>query len=319
MKRISMVILMLVALTGCQTWSGGTSHPAPITTAGVQVQRGRPNQVIDGAGWVLGIPNKLALWDRRADNHEISPQTEADLVEYLHSNNLNNVLVRVNQYDPGGEWKRLTQNKNVSPGWRYTVGTYNTLKYTLIPGRLFGGDWYNPYTNTINLSSDIPTLALSEGAYAKHVHHNTKPGTYAAVREIPFVRLWHEKQANNEVLSYVKSTGTAQDHEEAFRIIYPNYGASWGEQIIGVLPYGKVAGRLVGASVGHAVNGVRKITSSDDETAQPAEHFMSEPAVTEPLAIATTPDIPNTAGPAVIAPPAAPIYNAIQPTSTNYQ
>ena len=110
----------------------------------MQVEYGRPNRLVDGTGWVLGIPNKLALWDRRADNHEISPPTEIELTRYLEHNRLNTVLVRVNQYEPFGEWHRLIDNKQVSGGWRYTVGALNMLKYTLLPGRLRGGRLVQP-------------------------------------------------------------------------------------------------------------------------------------------------------------------------------
>jgi len=75
------------------------------------------------------------------------------LTEYLEDNDLDSVLVRVNQYDPLGEWQRLVANKRLGAGWRYTVGTFELVKYTVLPGRLLGGDWYNPYTNTVNIYS----------------------------------------------------------------------------------------------------------------------------------------------------------------------
>lgn len=42
-------------------------------------------------------------------------------------------------------------------GWRYSIGMLSWLQYTLLPGRLFGGDHYNPYSNTISLYSDYRT------------------------------------------------------------------------------------------------------------------------------------------------------------------
>src|SRR6056297_292372 len=48
--------------------------------------------------------------------------------------------------------------------WRYTAGVYNGLKYTLLPGRLLGGDWYNPFTNTTHIYSDLAPVAIARTA-----------------------------------------------------------------------------------------------------------------------------------------------------------
>ena len=268
MKRLRppLLLFLLAIISGTclaepsrdQTAEGAT--PETVASA-IRVEHGRPNRLLDDVGWVLGTPYKLALWDRRAENHRISQETEGQLIEYLEENQLDSVLVRVNQYDPWGEWKRLTQNKRVGAGWRYTVGTLNWVKYTLLPGRLLGGDWYNPYTDTVNLYSDIPAIAISDGAYAKDVHERDKPGTYAAVQEIPIVGMWHETLANRKAIEHVKSHGNQGQQEEAYRILYPDYGGSWGGQLVSFLPYGSVYGRLVGAAAGHVANGFRTLTS----------------------------------------------------------
>ena len=75
-----------------------------------QIDRGQPRRLLDGAGWALGIPSKIILWDRRVDNHSISPETEMAIAEYLAANDLTSVKVRLNQYAPGDEWRRLVAN-----------------------------------------------------------------------------------------------------------------------------------------------------------------------------------------------------------------
>lgn len=267
MVRSVAPLLLMFAWTGCATLTPEQTETLQADVVGsrpIQVERGRPNRLLDGTGWVLGTPNKLALWDRRADNHNVSLETEAQLVAYLEENNLDSVLVRVNQYDPIGEWRRLATNKQLAGGWRYTVGTLNLLKYTLLPGRLLGGDWYNPYTETVNLYSDIPTLALTEGAYAKDVRNRKHPGSYAAIQEIPIIGMWHETLSNQNVLDYVKSHGTQEQSQEALRILYPDYGGSWGGQVASFLPFGNIFGRLAGAAIGHAANAVRSLSSDDN-------------------------------------------------------
>ena len=223
-----------------------------------QLVRGKPNQVLDSVGSALGFANKIALWDRRADNHAVSRSTEAEVLTYLRRNNLDSVLVRSNQYDPLGEWRRLVANKRMAAPWKYTFGTYDWLKYTLIPGRLLGGDWYNPFTDTVHIYSDIPSIGLAKAAYAKDVHSRTYPGTYASAQDTPLLGLWHESLANSEVLSYLRKNGSPSKVSEAERILYPDFGGALGAQTLGFLPYGNVYGRAAGALAGHAVRGVTK-------------------------------------------------------------
>ena len=217
-----------------------------------QLVRGRPIKLLDDIGSVIGFANKIALWDLRADCHRITPQTEREVLTYLRRNGLTTTLVRSNQYDPIGEWERLVANKRMAAPWKYTFGTYDWLKYTLIPGRVLGGDWYNPFTDTVHLYSDIPSIALAKAAYAKDVHSRTLPGTYAAGQDTPILGLWHESLANTEVLRYLEKNGTDTDVVQARQVLYPDFGGALGAQVLGFLPYGSVYGRAAGAVGGHA-------------------------------------------------------------------
>jgi hypothetical protein len=215
-----------------------------------QIHDGRPNKLIDGAGWVLGIPGKVLLWDRRVNNHAVSGDTTLAVSNYLEQNQLPDVCVRVNQYAPGEEWRRLCENRNIGAGWRYSLGTLSLVGYTLIPGRLVGGDRYNPYTNSVYVYSDVPSLAIEAAAYAKDVHRRDHPGTYAAVNELPVVSLWHETVNTNDALGYVRASGTCDQQAEAQRILFPNYGMRAGGTLGDIL---RPAPLLVagGAVVGH--------------------------------------------------------------------
>ena len=165
----------------------------------------------------------------------------------------NTVLVRVNQYHPIGEWHRLITNREIRPFWRYTVGAFDTLKYTVLPGRLLGGDWYNPYTDTLNLYSDVPEIAIVEAAYALDVKTRLNPGPYAALKEVPFVGLHHEKFATDSALEYFE-THHPENYQAARDVITPNYGAETGGQIASLLPYGSVIGRIIGGGAGRLFN-----------------------------------------------------------------
>lgn len=224
----------------------------------VHVVAGQPNRLIDGAGWVLGIPRKIILWDRRVDNHKVSEQTIAEVTTFAEASNMSDVCVRVNQYAPVDEWKRLTQNDAVSPGWRYTMGTLSVVGYALLPGRLFGRDEYNPYTNSVYVYSDIPALAMEAAAYAKDVQSRQYPGTYAAANSLPLVSIWHETINTDDTLAYIEATGSDDQWQEGLRVLYPNYGASVGgafDSAFGISP----ALTIGGAIAGHATSRYRAV------------------------------------------------------------
>lgn len=230
------LLLAVVSLLGCQSHPltprqlplAGADVAPQVLDASPQIQRGEPRPIIDGIGWVMGIPSKLILWDRRVDNHRIGPETEVALAEYLQQNQLDGVRVRLNQYRPGEDWVRLVRNKHVGAGWRYTVGAFSVLGETVFPGRIFGGDHYNPYTNTIHVYSDVPAIALHEGAHAKDFARRYWKGTYAAAYLLPIVPLYHESLATADVFAYLEEQTDPDPLAEAARILYPAYGTYAG-------------------------------------------------------------------------------------------
>ena len=218
-----------------------------------QIERGKPRTIIDGFGWVWGIPSKLMLWNRNIENHRISPETETLLTEYLETNGLSDVKVRLNQYRPWDDWRRLTRNTSVAWPWRYTFGAVATLGETVVPGRLFGGDHYNPYTGTIHLYGDVPAIAFHEAAHAKDFSNRKYPGTYAAVYILPAVPLWHERIASNDVLSYVLYRDDKRLQRQAYHILYPAYGTYMGDATGYAFPRYANPIYLGGILVGHAM------------------------------------------------------------------
>lgn len=202
-------------------------HPEPIDNA-PQIQRGQPRKVIDTVGWIVGIPSKILLWNRRVDNHDISPETESEMAEYLEINGLHHTRVRLNQYRPGEDWRRLARNRNVNPLIRFTFGTVTVLGETLLPGRIFGGDHYNPYTDTIHLYSDVPAIALHEGGHAKDFARRKYKGLYAIGYTLPFGALFYERQATADVFDFYENHGTPEQYAAAAEILYPAYGTYVG-------------------------------------------------------------------------------------------
>ena len=251
--RIGLSALLLMTIFGCTTLHSTDSDLSLNcdSDASMQFERGRPNVVIDGIGWVFGIPSRIALWNWDVENHNISADAEFRLEEYVADNNLHDVKVRLNQYDPGGEWRRLTTNHRVSPGWRYTVGTVSLVGYTLLPGRLFGNDAYNPFTNTIYVYSDVPAIGMVEAGYAKDVHQRSYPGTYAVSQLIPGFNLSHETLATRDVINYVSDRGEVDQQRETINVLHPRYGLVFGSAVESYLPAGGVI-ELGGLLAGHA-------------------------------------------------------------------
>lgn len=200
------------------------------------VERGAKRPVLDAVGWVVGIPSKLLLWNRRIDNHNISPETEVAIAKYLSDNELGHVKVRLNQYRPWDDMKRLTKNRTMAWPWRYTVGVISVLGEGIFPGRIFGGDHFNPYTQTVHLYSDLPVIGFHEGAHAKDFSRRGYPGTYAAAYMLPIVPLYHESVASRDVMDYVSKLGDPQLEQQAYHLLYPAYGTYVGGAIGAVIP-----------------------------------------------------------------------------------
>ncbi|MCA9049808.1 MAG: hypothetical protein KDA89_13825, partial [Planctomycetaceae bacterium] len=127
MLSLTTMSVVTMSLTGCAQFHSGTARqsvwraqsPEPTQSADAvtpasfrrespqcaestcresQIEVGRPNRVVDGIGWFFGIPQKVLLWDRRAENHSVSPQTISTVEQYLADNGMQDVKIRVNQY-----------------------------------------------------------------------------------------------------------------------------------------------------------------------------------------------------------------------------
>jgi len=252
---------LVLLTTGCATLRYqycGTLHTAQdvgLKPGEMQIERGRRAPIVDTLGWVVGVPAKMIMLDHRVATHNVSPASEAAIRDYLAANGLDRVKVRLNQYDPGGEWQRLVDNKSVGWPLRYTVGTLSWVGYTLLPGRVFGGDGYNPFTNTISLYSDVPAIALYEGGRAKDYAQREYKGLYALAYEVPGVGLvWHDARASSDALSYLQQTGTPEQVKGCYRTVYPAYCIDASQ------PLGSVAGVplvLPAALAGHVAGHIR--------------------------------------------------------------
>ena len=249
-----------------------------------QIERGRPNAWLDGFGhYFFSLPSKLLLLRWRMNNHDVSPEVERRLEQYLVTNGLCNTKGRVNQYAPGAEFKRLFRNKEMPAGWRYTLGLASVAFYTIFPDRLFagfpligGGDSFNPFTNTIHIYSDLPEVALHEGGHAKdlaEIGNRHLKGLYSGVRAVPLLglplTLWQEAEASSEALSWALATGDAGDSRAAYRTLYPAYGTYLGGTVFTATSLFRVDAWILYAAqfgtivAGHVAGQTRALFESD--------------------------------------------------------
>ena len=265
-----------------------------------KVYVGAPNKFLDSSDWFwpISLLGKLFLWNRKVDSHEVSEKTIDELIVYLERNELTDVQVLVNTYKPGLQWRRLGKNKEVGAGWRYTLGALSVIVYTILPGRFFGGDHYNPYTNTISIYSDDPNIALHEGGHAKDFNSRKRIGLNAAIYVIPGAALYYEANATRDALSYLRDNCRPDDEKEAYKTLHPAYGTYVG----GLTPFGLIAaipghvtGAVASANVKESPDCEQTFTADNHQLVNPDAQEMHNTTLTPELIDETDTDIQNDA------------------------
>jgi len=246
-------------------------------TQGSQIKRGKPRPVIDGLGWVIGIPSKIMLWDRRVDNHQTSAETEEAMRRYLDDNDLDHVKVAINLYDPLDDWRRVRANTTVGWGYRYSLGDLSVACEAILPGRLIGGDHYNPFTGTIYISGDVPSIALQKGGHAKDFARRDYPGTYALFAALPVARLWPEAIATGDAIAYAEQRKNPDLERESYRILFPAYGTYVGGALGRFVPPVALPVYVGPVIAGHAVGRVEARLVPDPEAETLADEDEIEP------------------------------------------
>lgn len=202
-----------------------------------QFEVGEPIWILDTLGnYIFSIPSKLIFLNSQVDNHHFSEETIEITKKYIYENNLRSVKIRFNQYAPVDEFKRILANPHINPFVKYTVGLISWLTYTIFPERLFagliGGDHYNPFSNTMNLYSNLPSIAIHEGGHAKDFNAREYKTLYAIIYSIPFIGpLYHEGVATDDTFSYFHEKNQEEYIEESYEILIPAYSTYMGGAI----------------------------------------------------------------------------------------
>jgi len=277
-KLFILNVLILLGLT-VQSLSYGEDNPSDMVGNNVwekepQIEIGTPNLVVDSLGNLVSLPKKIIFLNWKIDSHSMGPETKEAIEKYIQKNPryMYDTKVRVNQFTPTGEFKRLIANKKIRWWWRVFPGIPTTL--FSLGGRLFGGDHYNPFTNTINIYSNLPPVFLHEAGHAVDTAEKVEEGWadyYILGRSIPMVTLHQEFVASEKAIHYLEDEQDRKAEDNAYRILFPAYGTYVGGTTS--LPYSDVAGALVG----HVVSIVPRYNAKMKYTAQDNAKWGSAP------------------------------------------
>lgn len=281
LRRISTITLFaagaLLGLTACST------PPEPyyrlddhylrqqveFNDEGPQIEVGRRIWILDGLNhYLLSLPSKILLLNWSYMDHRLPAEDKAVLEEYLEFNRLSSVKVRHNQYAPFSEFRRLVRNRAVGWPYRYTLGLVAWLQYTLIPDRLFGGlyggDHFNPFTNTVNVYSSDLAILLHEAGHAKdYTGHDSKGTSFVLLRSVPGVDLIQEGAASADAVRFLHCFGYLDEEVDAYPSLIPAYST-----YVGSYAPGGLVGQLVAVVAGH-VAGLVRFLSRAKATARP--------------------------------------------------
>ena len=237
------------------------NEPVAAAPRQVNFKYGQPHKRLDRMSDIVSWPRRK-LRPNEPDKREITDETAEKLRQYLEKNDLDDVQVTVRDYDPAEQWRRLRENRIVPPVSRYTFGLLSVANYSLLPGRVFGRNAYNPYTNTLYVNSEAPALLLHQAAFAKNVRGRPLPGVYAVTSHVPFLAVWHDVDAARDLVGYARAEENWDLEAESYREVYPRVGSQatggvavfvpvwWGGPVLGLAgsAVGSVAGRSTLAS-----------------------------------------------------------------------
>ena len=187
------------------------------------ITRGAPLPFVDALGNFFSLGNKLLFLNPRFESHRLDPELEQTVAAFIARHGIEGLQVRLNEYAPLDDLRRLFVSGRVNLLLRLFFGLPMWLAVTLSCGRLFGGDHYNPYTDTVNLYSGHRAIALHELGHVLDFRRRTFPGLYALTRLIPGVALYQEYLASKYAIDFLRERGMHDEELRALRLLFPAY------------------------------------------------------------------------------------------------
>ncbi len=212
------------------------------TREDIKVEIGSSNRLVDVIRNTLSIPAKILLWSSKFNSGGVSGQTIERTKDFLHENDLHDVAICVNQYNPKMIWQRIFSNPKTCLLSKCTVGVGNGLIETIACPKLTGfpGDHYDVMSNTVQLFSDDLALALHECGHAKDFNERKNPVLYGMMRNIPrmgmVATLYQEIKATDYAIAYLSKERIQGAVKKAFKILIPAYATYCAIAAKGFMP-----------------------------------------------------------------------------------
>lgn len=271
--RFIIALIVMGFALGCSTskpyrYGRTNESKMPYQTAIASIKDGRTNHprldMLENQlyGPIDALRARLSRsnWTRQtlAEQREIAA---SQAIFYLSQNDLSDVHIAWREYDPSDQWRRLWDNQDIHPIWKYTDGSMRIIASTILPERVFRLDRYNPHTKTLYLNSADASRAIYAAATAKDFLGHPWPGLYAVSRYVPIVPAYQHGRIAQDAITYAQN----QDNWELERRMYPTaysrVGGSLLSEVYGIAPgtsgmpffIGPVmslTGRLIGRGVG---------------------------------------------------------------------
>jgi hypothetical protein len=277
-SRFKMSVRILIAccafFTGCvqKNYRYGITNPdllAKLPHTPNLITYGGDHSRIDFIERAVYYPrNLIRSWfpssKPQADPETLRLKTVQSAIDYLDDNGLQGVYVDVREYNPREQWNRLRGNTRIAPLWKYTGGTLHHVSYCLLPGRAFGRDSYNGFTNTLSVNSTSPANSVLHAGYVKKLYNQRYPGLYMAANWLPIVPLVRDCSVSSDVLTYARVKGDWSLERELLPKAYGKVGSETVSQATSLIPglaylpfystavlraAGKVAGKATGSIV----------------------------------------------------------------------
>ena len=169
------------------------------------LEYGFDNLVSRGISYIGNLPSKLILLSKDVGNYP-RENTQNYISKYVADEKLENVTVRIGHNKVLKDTARLFKDeklKDISLIGRIFLGIPATL-FGGLHSKLTRGDYYNPFTKTAVIYSDVPAIALHELGHAKDYQNKGVPTLYSLFRLTGIGALYQEAKASIIAHKYIK-------------------------------------------------------------------------------------------------------------------
>jgi hypothetical protein len=174
-----------------------------------------------GISFVGNLPSKLLFFSKDIGNYP-RKEVQNHVRKYVVNSNLRNITVRLGHSRVIKDIKRLFKDdklKDISKIGKILFGIPTTL-IGGIGAKLSRSDWYNPFTRTAHIYSDVKAVAGHELGHAEDFQNKKYVSLYSLVRRLSPVMLYQEYIASKKSHDNLSE----KDKWQTGRYLFPAFG-----------------------------------------------------------------------------------------------